>query len=307
MAPIEQAAEVVDSTPTLLVPCLLCGREDPTVKFTEGPWRIVRCKGCGLVYTLPRLSPEQIKAMYQTAYWQSDRAKDFGYTDYLADRELYVATYRMRREVITSRKPNPGRVLDVGSAAGFFLSTMQEIGWECHGIELSEFMAAKSREMFGLPNVKSGSLLETTLPEKSFDVVTFWDVIEHLEDPVPHLMQAARLLKDDGLIVIETQNVESRFAKLIGKRWQHYKFAEHLWHFGPDTVRVLLDKAGLEIEENTPRRGGKKVSFDFIRERVGKIHPILSVLASPLKLIGRRSLYVNLFDEMLIVARKRRI
>ncbi len=303
---MQQAAEVTSAIPTKEVPCLLCGRTDPSVMFTAPPWRIVKCAGCRLVYTLPRLSPEQIKAMYQTAYWQSDRAKDFGYTDYLADRELYVATYRMRREVITSRKKTPGRVLDVGSAAGYFLSVMKEIGWECHGIELSEFMAAKSREMFGLPNVTSGSLLDSTLPEKSFDAVTFWDVIEHLEDPVPHLKKAASLLKDDGILVIETQNVESRAAKILGRKWQHYKFAEHLWHFAPDTVKTLLDRAGLRVLENTPKRGGKKVTFDFIRERVGKIHPVLSVLATPLKLIGRRSLYVNLFDEMLIVAEKAR-
>jgi hypothetical protein len=70
-------------------------------------------------------------------------------------------------------------------------------------------------------------------------------------------------------------------------------------------VRTLLDRAGFDVIENTGKRGGKKVSFDFIRERVGKIHPVLSTLASPLKLIGRASLYVNLFDEMLVVAKKR--
>ena len=302
---MQSSKEVVSAVPSRIVPCLLCGRDDPTTMFEEPPYRVVRCQGCSLVYTLPRLTEEQLAAMYQTAYWQSDDAKDFGYTDYLKDKDLYLNTYRMRREVITNRKPQPGRVLDVGSAAGYFLATMKEVGWETHGIELSKYMAEKSVEMFGLDRVESGSITEVDLEAGSYDAITFWDVIEHLEDPTPHLRAARDLLKDDGLLVIETQNVESRFAKVMGRKWQHYKMAEHLYHFSPKTVDTLLDRAGYRIVENTPKRGGKKVSFDFIRERVGKIHPVLSTLALPLKAIGSRSLYVNLFDEMLIVAEKK--
>ncbi len=303
---MKSSADVLSARPTREVGCYLCGRDDAAVMFTQDPYRVVRCNGCRLVYVTPRLTEAELQAMYQTAYWNSDEAKEFGYTDYLKDEELYVATYRMRREVITSRKPAGGRVLDVGSAAGFFLSTMKEIGWECHGIELSEYMAARSKQMFDLDSVVSGSILDAPFAERSFDAITFWDVIEHLEDPIPHLARARQLLKDDGLLVIETQNVESRFARVMGPRWQHYKMAEHLYHFAPDTVRTLLDRAGFVVEENTPRRGGKKVSFNFLVERIGKIHPILSTLAAPLKLIGNASLYVNLFDEMLIVAREKR-
>lgn len=301
---MKSSAEVISAVPRIHVPCYLCGKDEPKTMFEQPPYKVVRCQNCELVYTLPRLSPEQIKAMYQTAYWSSDAAKEFGYTDYLKDKELYLATYRMRREVITSRKPKAGRILDIGSAAGYFLATMAEIGWDCHGIELSQFMADKSRELFGLQDVRSGSILDADYAKHSFDVVTFWDVVEHLEDPIPHLKKARELLKDDGILVIETQNVESRFAKVMGSRWQHFKMAEHLNHFAPKTVAVLLEKAGFAIEENTGKRGGKKISFDFLVERVGKIHPVLSILFSPLRLIGSASLYVNLFDEMLVVARK---
>lgn len=302
---MKSSAEVISAVPTIHVPCYLCGKDAADTMFEQPPYRVVRCRDCSFVYTLPRLSPEQIKAMYQTAYWSSDAAKEFGYTDYLKDKELYLATYRMRREVITSRKPRPGRVLDVGSAAGYFLATMKEIGWECHGIELSEFMAAKSAELFGLENVRPGSILEARYPYEHFDVITFWDVIEHLEDPLPHLQKACTLLRPDGLLVIETQNVESLFARVMGSRWQHFKMAEHLYHFGPKTIAVLLARAGFDVVENTPRRGGKRISMNFLAERVGRIHPILSTLAAPLKLVGNSSCYVNLRDEMLVVARKR--
>lgn len=303
---MKHSSDVISAVPSLHVACCLCGEDRPRTMFEQPPWRVVRCEGCGLVYTLPRLSPEQIRAMYQTAYWTSEQAKEFGYTDYLRDRELYLATYRMRRHVITRRKPKPGRVLDVGSAAGYFLATLKEIGWECHGIELSEYMAQRSRELFGLEDVRSGSILDAAYPAKHFDVISFWDVIEHLENPLPHLQKARELLADDGILVIETQNVASAFARLMGRRWHHYKMAEHLLHFSPKTLRALLARAGFTVLENSARRGGKRISFDFLVERVGRIHPLLSKAFAPLKLFGGSAFYVNLFDEMLVVAAKAR-
>ena len=102
--------------------------------------------------------------------------------------------------------------------------------------------------------------------------------------------------------MIETQNVESRFAKLMGPRWQHYKHAEHIYHFNPDTIARVCGEAGLRILENSPRLGGKYVSLGFIAERAGRLHPVFSTLLSPLKLLANLGLYVNLFDEMILVA-----
>jgi hypothetical protein len=90
----------------------------------------------------------------------------------------------------------------------------------------------------------------------------------------------------------------------MGRRWQHYKHEEHLYHFSPSTLEHLLRQAGFEVLRNTPRGGGKYVSMDFLVERVGKIHPIFSALASPLLLMRGFAPYVNLLDEMVVVACK---
>jgi 2-polyprenyl-3-methyl-5-hydroxy-6-metoxy-1,4-benzoquinol methylase len=287
------------------VPCLFCGVSDERLRFRDGPFRVVECRRCGLVYVTPRLPPERLHEMYQEEYWTSDRAREFGYTAYLADADLYRRTYRRRLPVITRRRPAPGRVLDVGCAAGFFLAVMREEGWETCGVELSERMVRYATTELGLPDVRHGDLLSVELSAGSFDVVTLWDVVEHLEDPAAHLAEARRVLRDDGLLVIETQNVASLFARLLGRRWQHYKHEEHLFHFDPKSIRQLLDEQGFTIVENTPARGGKYVSMEFVVERVGRLHPLLSTLMSPLRLLGRRACYVNLGDEMVLVARKR--
>jgi SAM-dependent methyltransferase len=271
----------------------------------KDPFRIVRCRGCGLVYTLPRLAPDQLVQMYQVDYWKSDSAKDFGYTDYLADEELYVKTFRMRSALVRKFRPPPAAVLDVGCAAGFALRAFREEGYDPWGIELSAPMAEQAARRVGAERIHAGTLEPGVFGGRRFDVVTLWDVVEHIEDPIEFLRQVRGVLADDGILVLETQNVASWFARLMGVRWQHYKFEEHLYHFDPRTVQVLLDRAGFELAENSPRRGGKYVSLHFITERVGRIHPWLSILAWPLRLLGNPKLYVNVFDEMLIVARPR--
>jgi SAM-dependent methyltransferase len=130
-----------------------------------------------------------------------------------------------------------------------------------------------------------------------------WDVIEHIPDAVSAVREVARLLAPGGKLLIETQNVDSRAAKVLGRRWQHYKHAEHIYHFNARTLKRVLERGGFEIVENTPRLGGKYVSMGFIAERAGRLHPALSWMLSPLKLLSDSAVYVNLYDEMIVVAR----
>jgi len=286
------------------MPCLFCGTHDERVRFHDGAYRVVECSRCGLVYVNPRLPTEQLHEMYQDEYWNSDRAKEFGYAQYLSDADNYIRTYQRRAALLDAFKPRPGRVLDVGCAAGFFLKVCRDKGWQTEGIEIARPMIEYAEQSLGLSNMHRGDLLSVDLPEASFDVLSMWDVIEHLEEPLEHLHRARKLLREDGILVLETQNVDSRFAKIMGRRWQHYKHEEHLYHFSPSTLDHLLRQAGFEVLRNTPRGGGKYVSMDFLVERVGKIHPVLSALASPLLLMRGFAPYINLLDEMVVVACK---
>lgn len=296
------------------VDCGLCGSADKELRFEDGPFRVVGCTDCGLVYVTPRLTDASlIESVYDESYWSSAAAKEHGYTDYRADAPLYKRTYRFRRAVVDRYLPGPTRadgtprrVLDVGCAAGYFLSVMQESGWDVCGLEPSDPIREAAAAELGDACVRGGLLgVDDGLEPGSFDLVTFWDVIEHIPDPRAALVRAAELLAPGGKLLVETQNVASRAAKVLGKKWQHYKHAEHIYHFDPVTLARLFDEAELTILENTPKLGGKFVTFDFLAERVGRIHPFLSVLASPLKLFGDAALYVNLNDEMIVVAEPR--
>lgn len=294
---------VASPDPSVLkeVDCGLCGGKEKTLQFEESPYRVVKCNRCGLTYVTPRRDPEKLREMYLADYWQSTSAKDFGYTNYLKDEPLYLKTYRRRFAAVRKHFTNPARVLDVGCAAGYFLSIAKENGWNCTGVEVSPLVGKFARERYQL-DVRQGTLLEQNFNNERFDLITFWDVVEHLPDPIAVLRRARQLLAPNGKILIETQNVNSRFARWMGPKWHHYKHAEHIFHFNPETIKKLTAAAGFKVIECRASLGGKYVSLEFIIERANRLNPILSKMLRPLSFLGRKSIYINLFDEMIAVA-----
>jgi 2-polyprenyl-3-methyl-5-hydroxy-6-metoxy-1,4-benzoquinol methylase len=285
------------------VHCLFCPRGVAVESlFADPPLAVVRCRGCGLVFVSPRVAADRLGEVYGESYWRSPAAKHYGYTDYRAGAADWLRTYRRRVEGLTGRLAPGARVLEVGCAAGFFLEVMQSDGFDVWGVEISAEIAAEARRRVGDDRIHRGALEDAPHRDRSFDLISFWDVVEHLPDPIATLRAARRLLKPDGLLLVETQNVESRFARLMGRRWQHFKQVEHLWHFSPSTARQLLEAGGFETVELTARRAGKHVGLDFIVERAGRVHPRLSTVLSPLARL-RVAPYVNLLDEMILLAR----
>ena len=285
------------------VDCGLCGAKERRLRFTEGPFSVVTCARCGLTYVTPRLRDASLIAqVYDESYWRSGAPKDRGYGDYRRDAPLYLATYRRRMKVVRRHFARPGRVLDVGCAAGYFLSVMRDEGWRVTGLEPSDAIRPQAEERLGRDAVHAGLLGQVALEPGSFDLVTMWDVIEHIPDVVGAAREVRRLLAPGGKFLIETQDVNSLAARVLGRRWQHYKHAEHIYHFNARTLADALSRAGFRVLENRPWLGGKYVSLGFIAERAGKLHPVFSVALAPLRLFSRASVYVNLLDEMIVVA-----
>jgi SAM-dependent methyltransferase len=251
----------------------------------------------------PRRDETGLAAIYAGEhYWRSDEPKAMGYTDYRGEQERYLRTFRLRLDYVLRGGPRGGRSLDVGSAAGFCLAVLRERGFDAYGVELSADIASYAIEELGFDTVHVGTLDTAPFPDASFDLVTMWDVLEHVVDPLELLSEARRKLTQDGLLVIETQDIDSRFARLLGRSWQHYKHPEHILHFTPGSLERLLARAGFRLEQVTHRYGGKYVPLSFVAERAGRVHPILSRLLAPLA-DSDTSLYLNPRDEMIVLAR----
>lgn len=284
--------------------CPMCGSARFEVAFEEPPYSVRRCAECGMGFVSPRRDERGLEGIYQAdSYWRSESPKTLGYSDYRADEELYLDSFRRRLDFVLRDGPRSGRALDVGFAAGFCMAALRERGFEVHGVEVSETIGSHARDHFGFDTVHFGTLDTAPYPDGHFDLITMWDVVEHVPDPQALLERAHALLAPGGLLVIETQDIDSRFARTLGPRWHHYKHAEHIYHFTPPTVTALLERSGFRVDTLTHRYGGKYVSMHFIAERAARLHPVMTTVLKPLTRFERARLYLNFMDEMVILAR----
>lgn len=284
------------------VGCYMCSSSEGKCIVDEPPFKVIRCAECSFVYVTPRVPDSHLHLIYQTEYFNSPDAGDFGYTDYTKDREGYIRTFEKKARIIRRFKQS-GRVLEVGSAAGFFLRAMKEAGFEADGIEVSEFVSEFARTELGIDTVFTGKLEDAPYDKGAYDVLALWDVIEHLADPAAELRRMREFLKPDGVLVMQTQNVDSFFAKLLGAKWQHFKHLEHVYHFSPRTMKELLARSGFEIVHVTHRGAGKYISVDFFVDRMRRYSKILHWLLLPAHAFGRFFFYINPGDEIIVVAR----
>ncbi len=230
--------------------CPLCGGQLPPLLYGAEPLPIRRCP-CGMLFLHPQPAADELHHIYQNDYYRSwglDR-KDAGEEAGEATRLMKQATFGLRLKRL-AEVMEPGRVLDVGCATGFFLEVAERAGWQVHGVELSSYAAAEARRLFG-ERVFNGTLEEAGLSDHSLDLVTLSDILEHIPCPGAFLKEVRRILVPGGRVMIVTPNAASLSARLMGQRWSHFK-AEHLHYFSPATITRLLSAAGFTVDSHGP-------------------------------------------------------
>lgn len=239
------------------VSCNLCSSDSFTTLFTlrdtlsltNEIFRLVTCNQCGLVYLNPRPSAEQLDTFYPEEYWWRRGKKTNNVLSKLARNfEEWYRTYLLNTEVRLLKKMlNKGsKILDVGCGRGDILYLCKRSGFETYGIELSEKAARNARIEYGL-DVYQGSLFEIDFGPNYFDAITFYHVFEHLPDSLRVLKKANRMLKDEGILVIQIPNIDSLQFKLFSKRWFGLSIPQHFYHFSSRTIEEMLKKANFEI------------------------------------------------------------
>lgn len=167
--------------------------------------------------------------------------------DALAHGAVLRRNHRAALARIARHARPPGRLLDFGCGFGLFLDTARQVGWDVAGIDPLPGHGAYARGALGL-DVVSDTLRPDTFPAARFDVVTAFQVFEHLPDPRAELAALRRLLRPGGLLVVEVPNVATPLVRLLGGRHRHF-VADHLWFFAPATLRRFLESGGFEVLE----------------------------------------------------------
>jgi 2-polyprenyl-3-methyl-5-hydroxy-6-metoxy-1,4-benzoquinol methylase len=183
---------------------------------------------------------------YEADYFEGDKRQAGGYGDYTAQAGWRLEkSARQVREMRERTGLMGGRVLDIGSGYGFFRVALGAAGYDHDGLEVSEFARSVASTSYGL-STHGGTLDEHWQDwEASYDAVTLFDLIEHLEDPVGFLEQVVHVLRPGGVVGVKTPNIDCPEAEVFGPHYHSLK-REHLAYFSPRSLTAAAAAAGLE-------------------------------------------------------------
>ena len=168
---------------------------------------------------------------------------DEDYDSYLLHAREKTHSYNLKK--IKPCLPLSGKLLDVGASFGVFMKAAKTMGYEVIGIEPSKWAANQVKKNTG-DEIICGTLRDLREEEGDFDIITMWDVFEHLSDPVGELKEIWLRLKPGGVLVLSTMNMMSWFPK-ITKEAYPWILDMHLYYFNPDTLTSMLNKSGFEL------------------------------------------------------------
>lgn len=237
--------------------CPLCGSPDlkkvfdVVDHFSSGEsFPVCDCRSCGFRFTNNFPSEDLIGKYYDSPDYISHSDSDKGIANKL---------YHLTRRYMLAEKAKlvscyaggePGRLLDVGCGTGYFLQTAKEKGFTVTGIEKNERARMHAITRFGLDVKDDKSFFD--IADGSFNVVTLWHVLEHLEHLNESIKKVRDILTPDGIAVMALPNHQGYDARFYQTSWAAYDVPRHLWHFSANAIEKMLNKHRLKIMDIRP-------------------------------------------------------
>ena len=222
--------------------CVVCGSFASAKAFdaVEPGFEVLACADCGSARTWPVVPSEEIGKWYPESYYGKENVR------FNPLFEALTRLFRRRRATVLHNRVPRGPVLDVGCGRGFLLGYLGQLGYEPHGIELSEHAAWHAKHRLGV-DVLTTDFLTSPHQRERFNAVIFWHSLEHFERPVEAVARAAELIKPGGLIAVAVPNYESLQARFFGRYWFHLDVPRHYFHFGTRSLESLLTRHRFRI------------------------------------------------------------
>lgn len=235
---------------------------------------LMRCRNCGFVFTA--IEPDDQELMDH-------------YAGYVREYPLSWVTEKRYGEILDSFEPfrKTGRIFDIGCGSGYFLKVARDRGWEPYGLEFDEAALKSCRE-------KGVQIFEHDADPRhlhaTFDVVTAFEVLEHLKVPGDTVRFAHALLRQGGAFYFTTPNFGSLSRRILGGKWPIVNYPEHLCYYTPATVNRLITQAG--FEKRWLRTDGISVNYNLLAFRRNKVsaNEALAVEESLRETMERRKL-----------------
>ena len=239
-------------------------------------YTLVRCSACSVVWLSNAPRADEMHHHYSDAYHHLISAAG----------ETAPGRWQSRKEELARFKQS-GALLDLGCSSGSFLESLRGGSWELYGIELSPDCAKRAETRSGA-KVFVGDILEAPFPPESFDVITCFDVLEHLYEPRRVMAKVTEWLKPGGIFYIFVPNIDSAEARVFGSYWCGLELPRHLFHYSPTSFRYLAKMVGLQEVSLETRRNpavGNSLRY-FLDDRFRAV----GIARTPLAYLGPASL-----------------
>ncbi|MBN2636927.1 MAG: class I SAM-dependent methyltransferase [Prolixibacteraceae bacterium] len=234
--------------------CPVCGKSkfSTAIKCTDyfvsgEEFTIKKCTNCGFKFTDNIDDETSIGKYYQSDDYisHSNTTKGLVNAIYHGVRSYMLGQKRKIVEKWTGAKT--GNLLDVGTGTGFFLNTMKTAGWKVTGTEKSPDARKFAKKEFKLKVLDTDELFQ--LKNESFDAITLWHVLEHVHRLNENLEKFNELLTPNGKLIIAVPNYTSYDAHHYKEFWAAWDVPRHIWHFGPEQMKLLVEKHGLKLQQ----------------------------------------------------------
>lgn len=228
---------------SFLIECPICESTEAKSLYNYKGADVVECIHCAMIY-VPMPTPE-VTSIYKESYFEND-GETAGYSNYKAEFLSHLITFDKRLEESEKLLAGKGRLLDLGCALGHLGEAAKRRGWDVYVTDVSEYAVLEARKQFGLNGFVSAPD-KLAVKSERFNLITMFDVIEHLSHPMDLLQDIQRALSPNGLLHLTTPDAQSLSARIMGRSWFHLKPNEHLLYFTPKTIRSFLEKAGFKV------------------------------------------------------------
>jgi 2-polyprenyl-3-methyl-5-hydroxy-6-metoxy-1,4-benzoquinol methylase len=211
--------------------CLICHSSDIALYGKYLNNGLLKCNDCGFFFAQQIPTVEELIAHYE----------GYGRNDYLSP--VTISRYN---EILDSFEPyrKTNKLIDVGCGIGFFLDVAKQRGWDVYGTEYTDEAIKICREK-GF-TMHQGPLNTDNYPLESFDVITSFEVMEHINNPIEEVNKFNKLLRKDGLFYFTTPNFNALERMYLKEHYSVVVYPEHLSYYTKKTAQRLLENNGFK-------------------------------------------------------------
>ena len=292
------------------IKCCVCNNNDInsiSLKYRKEDFIVVQCNKCSFIFVPQYFS------------------KKISYEDYKDEKVLEqvrkgnnwlkIQRHLLRFKLIKRYKPN-GNLFDLGTGWGHFLYTGKQLGYEVSGIEVSDTAYEYATNELKLP-VEHINFFNMEINKQAYDLITMWDVLEHIPDADEVVRRCNLMLKDGGYVILQVPQIDSFFAKRLKENWHMISYG-HVNYFSKDTIRKLFERHGFEVKKIKSSfefklflmyvLGKKKTSEadkqEYFNETAQKPMWMLKIMVMIHNIIYNIMSSLGIGDEMMVVAKK---